>query len=526
MATDCIAQLTFRFQQNSKAVVAAFDMAHASSDGGAVLLKAIDSRLGLTERLAVCASEWRQPGKVQHSILELLRQRVFGLALGYADCNDAAQLAHDPIHKLLLDRDPLTGAALSSQPTLSRFENSLRRADLYDMADALADTVIATHQHRLKGQRVRRITLDLDTTEDPTHGQQQFALFNGYYGTWCYLPLLATLTFNDEAPQYLVAALLRPGTAAVTPSAIGLLRRLLAKLRAAFPTAGLRVRLDGGFTGEPLFAFLEAAGVEYVVGMAGNTRLAKRVRRLQGRARMQAKATGESVQLFGDTRYQTRKWSRKRRIVMKAEVLRYPGRAAKSNPRFVVTNLPARSPGGGLRGLRRPRRHGEPRQGAEARAGTGPDQLLALPGQPVPGPADGGHLRPVSGAAAVRALHPRRRRASEHAAGAAAQGRRLGRALRPPHRAASADGVPLAAAVAPTGAGPRRHPLTSPPPRCGWDARGSGVALAPPSARPREATTLPHSSRLSGCGHHAHVQTPRRAATRQSGRFDAQWLHS
>jgi len=340
MATECIAQLTFRFQQNSKPVVAAFDLAHASSDGGAILLKAIDRRLGLTERLAVCASEWRQPGKVQHSLLELLRQRVFGLALGYADCNDAARLAHDPIHKLLLDRDPLTGAALSSQPTLSRFENSLRRADLYAMAEALADTVIATQQHRLTGPRVQRITLDLDTTEDPTHGQQQFALFNGYYGTWCYLPLLATLTFNTEPQQYLVAALLRPGTAAVTRSAIGLLRRLFAKLRAAFPKARLRVRLDGGFTGEPLFAFLEAEGVEYVVGMAGNTRLAKRVRRLQGRARMQAKATGESVQLFGDTRYQTRKWSRKRRIIMKAEVLRYPGRPSKSNPRFVVTNLP------------------------------------------------------------------------------------------------------------------------------------------------------------------------------------------
>jgi hypothetical protein len=341
MATDCIAQLTFRFQQNCKPVVAAFDMAHASSDGGAVLLKAIDRRLGLTERLAVCATEWRAPGKVHHSILELLRQRVFGLALGYADCNDAARLAHDPIHKLLLDRDPLIGAALSSQPTLSRFENSLRRADLYAMADTLADVVIATQQARLAGQRVRRITLDLDTTEDPTHGQQQFALFNGYYGTWCYLPLLATLTFNNEPPQYLVAAVLRPGTAAVTPSAIGLLRRLVAKLRTAFPTAVLRVRLDGGFTGEPLFAFLEAAGLEYVVGMANNTRLDKRVRRLQGRARMQAKAAGESVQLFGDTRYQARKWSRKRRIVMKAEVLRYPGRAPKNNPRFVVTNLPA-----------------------------------------------------------------------------------------------------------------------------------------------------------------------------------------
>jgi hypothetical protein len=339
MATDCIAQLTFRFQRNSKPVMAAFDMAHASSDGGAILLKAIDRRLGLTERLATCVSEWRTPGKVQHSILELLRQRVFGLALGYADCNDAARLTHDPIHKLLLDRDPLTGAALSSQPTLSRFENSLRRADLYSMAETLADVVIATQQARRAGQRVRRLTLDLDTTEDPTHGQQQFALFNGYYDTWCYLPLLATLTFNAEPQQYLVAAVLRPGTAAGTPSAIGLLRRLVAKLRVAFPTTVLRVRLDGGFTGEPLFAFLETAGIEYVVGMANNTRLDKRVRRLQGRARMQSKAAGQSVQLFGDTRYQARKWSRKRRIVMKAEVLRYPGRAPKNNPRFVVTNL-------------------------------------------------------------------------------------------------------------------------------------------------------------------------------------------
>jgi hypothetical protein len=319
--------------------MAAFDMAHASSDGGAILLKAIDRRLGLTERLATCVSEWRTPGKVQHSILELLRQRVFGLALGYADCNDAARLTHDPIHKLLLDRDPLTGAALSSQPTLSRFENSLRRADLYAMADTLADVVIATQQARRAGQRVRRLTLDLDTTEDPTHGQQQFALFNGYYDTWCYLPLLATLTFNAEPQQYLVAAVLRPGTAAVTPSAIGLLRRLVAKLRVAFPTTVLRVRLDGGFTGEPLFAFLETAGIEYVVGMATNTRLDKRVRRLQGRARMQSKAAGQSVQLFGDTRYQARKWACKRRIVMKAEVLRYPGRAPKNNPRFVVTNL-------------------------------------------------------------------------------------------------------------------------------------------------------------------------------------------
>src|SRR3989304_4276365 len=114
MATDCIAQTTFRFQENSKPVIAAFDMAHASSDGGAVLLKAIDAQLGLTERLADALTDARQPGRVRHQVIELLRQRVFGVACGYADCNDAARLAHDPIHKLLVDRAPPTGAALGS----------------------------------------------------------------------------------------------------------------------------------------------------------------------------------------------------------------------------------------------------------------------------------------------------------------------------------------------------------------------------------------------------------------------------
>src|SRR6266481_2846991 len=163
MATDCITQTTFRFQQNSKPVIASFDMAHASSDGGAVLLKAIDATLSLTERLAAALTDARQPGKVRHQLLELVRQRVFGLACGYADCNDAARLADDPIHKLLVDRDPLTGATLGSQPTLSRFENGVRRRELYVLGEALADTVIAGHR-RLMRRPVRRITIDLDPT--------------------------------------------------------------------------------------------------------------------------------------------------------------------------------------------------------------------------------------------------------------------------------------------------------------------------------------------------------------------------
>ena len=338
MATDCIPQITFGFEPKRQPVVALFDMPHASSDGGAVLLKGVDTQLQLTKRLAACVVDERQPGKVQHETLVLLRQRVFGIACGYADGNDAGRLAADPIHKLLVARDPITGRALASQPTLSRFENAPGWPELRDMAHVLADTVIDTHRRRLKG-RAARITIDLDPTDDPTHGQQEFTFFNGHYDSWCYLPVVATVTFNDEAEQFAVAAVVRPGNAPATRGARGILRRLLGKLRVAFPTATFRVRLDGGFAHPKLFAFLEQQQVEYVGAMASNTRLEKRARRLMGKARMRSKATGETAHLYGETRYAARTWRRKRRVIIKAEVVRHPGRAPKNNPRFVVTNL-------------------------------------------------------------------------------------------------------------------------------------------------------------------------------------------
>jgi len=338
MATDCIPQVTFEFQGLRQPVVARFDQAHASSDGGAVLLKALDDRLGLTQRLAASLTDGRQPGKVQHELIELVQQRVYGIACGYADCNDAARLAEDPVHKLLLERDPLAGPALASQPTLSRFENAVGWQELYLASVGLADLVIEHHRARLTG-RARRITIDLDPTDDPTHGQQEFTFFNGHYDTWCYLPLVATLTFNAEPTQYLVAAVLRPGNSPAKRGAIGLLRRLFTRLRAAFPRAILRARLDGGFANPEILDFLHAEGVEYVVAMASNVRLLKRSRRLMGRARMRSKASGETEHLYGETRYAARKWTHKRRVIIKAEVVRHPGRAPKNNPRFVITNL-------------------------------------------------------------------------------------------------------------------------------------------------------------------------------------------
>jgi hypothetical protein len=331
-------QVSFGFQGLPQPVVARFDQAHASSDGGAVLLKALDDRLGLTARLAASLTDRRQPGKIAHELIELVRQRVYGIACGYADCNDAARLADDPMHKLLLERDPLTGPALASQPTLSRFENAVGWPELYLASVALADLVIEHHRARLKGH-ARRITIELDPTDDPTHGQQEFTFFNGHYDTWCYLPLVATLTFNAEPMQYLVAAVLRPGNSPAPRGAIGLLTRLVRRLRAAFPRAILRIRLDGGFASPEVLEFLEAEGVEYLVAMASNARLVKRSRRLMGRVRRLSKASGDTEHLYGETRYAARKWTHTRRVIFKAEVVRHPGRAPKDNPRFVITNL-------------------------------------------------------------------------------------------------------------------------------------------------------------------------------------------
>ena len=210
MRDDTIPQTVLFPDLFNKPLVATFDQPHASSDGGAVLLKAAEARYGLIDGLARCLVDDRQPGKVRHTLADLLAQRIFGLACGYPDANDADRLADDPIHKLLLGRDPIEGAPLASQPTMSRFENDHGTQALYQMGRDLADRVIERHRRRLHG-RARRITIDLDPTDDPTHGAQQLTFFNGHYDTWCYLPLLAFITFEDEAEQYLCAAVLRPG---------------------------------------------------------------------------------------------------------------------------------------------------------------------------------------------------------------------------------------------------------------------------------------------------------------------------
>jgi Transposase DDE domain group 1 len=319
-------------------VVARFDQQHGSSDGGAILLKACDERLGLTERLIGCIDDRRQAGKIRHAIGDLIRQRLYAIACGYPDGNDASRLGSDPIHKLLCGRDPVSGEDLASQPTLSRFENAFARTDLYRMGIGLAETVIERHRRRLK-RKVKRITIDLDPTDDPTHGAQQLTFFNGHYDTWCYLPVAAFLTFNEEPEQYLFAYVLRPGNATASVGAIGILSRLLPRLRAAFPRARLRVRLDGGFAAAEIFAFMEREGLEYVVAMAKNKVLKRRAARLMGRARRLSRESKRTEHVYGECRYAAGTWPERRRVIIKAEVVRHPGRDPKDNPRFVITNL-------------------------------------------------------------------------------------------------------------------------------------------------------------------------------------------
>jgi Transposase DDE domain group 1 len=321
-------------------VVAKFDQPQGSSDGGGILLKAADRRLGLTTALAACMVDGRQAGKVEHEMDELLRQRIMAIACGYEDANDAARLACDPVHKLLVGRDPEKGEDLASQPTLSRFENTPDRKELFGMAEALADSVIERHRKRLHG-RARLITIDLDPTDDPTHGAQQLTFFNGHYDTYCYLPMVGFLSFDQEVEQYLVTAVLRAGNAPASLGAVGILRRLIRRLKESFPNAKIRVRLDGGFAAPEVLDFLdEEPKVEYLVNFAANALLKRKAEAAMKRARRASQASGQTEHVYGECQYCTRKsWPWKRRIIYKAEVVCGEGKEPKENPRFVVTNM-------------------------------------------------------------------------------------------------------------------------------------------------------------------------------------------
>jgi hypothetical protein len=323
----------------SKPVHVVFDESALSSDGGGLLLKAVDEELGLTAALASCLRDDRQEGKVKHSLEETFRQRVFGIALGHPDASDAKGLADDPIHKLMIDRDPIEGERLASQPTLSRMENSVGRAELLKMSTALVQTVLGRHKRRLGG-RAKKIILDFDPTDDPTHGQQEFTFFHGYYDTYCYLPLVGTVQFGKEKKQYLLCSVLRPGNSCAHAGFVAITRRIIDEVRSVFPKARIIVRLDGGFGAPEVLNFLEEVGVEFVVGLANTKPLKRRAGKEMAEASRGFRVTGTTQQVYGETLFKTKTtWPHKRRVIFKTEVVVHPGRKPKNNMRFVVTNL-------------------------------------------------------------------------------------------------------------------------------------------------------------------------------------------
>jgi len=320
-----------------KPVSVEFTQPKQSSDGGVVLLDAIDKKLGLTARVVGALRDFRQAGKVIHGLEELVRQRIFAIACGYPDCDEAGRLRHDPAMKLVCrQRDH----ALASQPTLSRFENSVRRTDLLRMGYALTDTVIQGERRKRKPRKVRRITIDMDPTEDPTYGDQQLTFFSSFYDNWCYLPMITTIQFDREQEQFLVAPVLRPGNAPGSLGALGVLKRLVPRLRAAFPRAEIYVRMDGAFATPEVFAWLELHALHYVVNMARNSVLEAFAEPLLKRVRRMAKQSNAAERELGEARYRALKWDRPRRAIIKAEVVALEGRGLRDNPRFVITNLP------------------------------------------------------------------------------------------------------------------------------------------------------------------------------------------
>jgi len=335
---DTIQQSVLFESLMDKPVFAAFDQPDSSSDGGALLIKACDEKLGLSAGLAQCINDTREGGKVQHTVSDLLRQRLYGLACGYEDCNDARRLCEDPMQRLLLDRDPVEGAPIASQPTLSRFENGIDSRSLVKMSYTLAETVITRHAERVKPD-LKCITIDMDPTDDPTYGQQQMSFFNAHYDNYCYLPMACFLQFDEEPDQYLFAYVLRPGDVSASFGAVALLSRTIKLLKKEFSDTIIRVRLDGGFANAELFDLLDDEGVEYVVSMGKNAKLKEFAEPLMEQVRWDSYFSGETEKRYGECEYEARSWGKERRVIFKAEILRHGSREPKDNPRFVVTNI-------------------------------------------------------------------------------------------------------------------------------------------------------------------------------------------
>jgi len=335
MQTECSADLFGFTPVEGRKVVAAFDGGQMTSDAGAMLLGATDKQVRLIERFAGCFTDYRVAELVEHTMPSLVGQRVFGIALGYEDLIDHDQLRHDPVMAVLggklaakrADCAPLAGKSTLNRLELSREEPTRYHKISYDAAaieGLFVDLFLDTHS-----APPPQITLDLDATDDPLHGQQEGRFFHGYYDTYCYLPLYVF------CGRHLLAAKLRPANIDASAGSVEEVARIVAQIRQRWPQVRILLRGDSGFARAALMAWCENNGVDFLFGLAKNRRLIAEIESELAAAREQSQQTQKPARRFKDFTWRTRdSWSCPRRVVAKAE---WTG--GEANPRFVVTSL-------------------------------------------------------------------------------------------------------------------------------------------------------------------------------------------
>jgi Transposase DDE domain group 1 len=337
MSSECN-QFVFGFHPlKHREIRAQFDGGAITTEGGGLLLREVEKRIGIVHQFAACFRDYRNPDLIEHTVEELVAQRVYGLALGYEDLNDHEELRKDPLLAVLVEKCNPEEELLAGKSTLNRLELTPETAN----AKARYKKIVADHAavdrlfvevflaaHR---QAPRQIILDLDATDDPLHGNQEGRFFHGYYGHYCYLPLYI---FCGE---FLLGARLRPSNIDASAGSVEELQRIVKQVREVWPEVRILVRADSGFCREQLMAWCEAAGVDYLLGLAKNERLKAKIKGELQQAQRQSQETGRAARIFKEFYYQTRKsWSQQRRVVAKAEHLE-----KGENPRFVVTSLTA-----------------------------------------------------------------------------------------------------------------------------------------------------------------------------------------
>jgi len=329
VTTCCISQLNFSFYRNQP-IRADFSGGQITSEAGLLPLRAFDERHHLSRDWAAGLADPRRQDRVEHATLALLRQRIYQIVAGYEDANDATRLRHDPVLKIVADQK--LSHPLGSQPMLSRWENWVTGRELVRWSDLLVEQFI-----RLCGQQVRQrgeILLDIDSTDDPTHGQQQFSFFNGAYGQHMYHPML----IFERHSGCLLSARLRPGNASSHARIVPMLLRVVPRLQAAFPKVKIKLRGDAGLALPLLYVFCEFFKIHYALGIPANCVFQRRAEPLQKKLQRRYRRTQLPQRRFSSFRHRAGSWSRKRRICYKAEHA-----ATGTNLRFVITNCAGRA---------------------------------------------------------------------------------------------------------------------------------------------------------------------------------------